>query len=202
MQNPIDDRLDSTRRHAVGSVRPAAPGRILGQDAGLFADAMKHATRVNSQPAAADRGLMGRSPLRIAFVLFAFTLAAACEAPESATQSQAGGDAAAKSRSGRFHISVAPRDPRALRSSLHDWVVTISRVDGTPAAVDQVFFDGGMPAHGHGFVTAPRVTRSLGEGRYLVEGVKFHMPGAWEIRVGVRTQDGPDEAVVRITVEP
>jgi hypothetical protein len=35
-----------------------------------------------------------------------------------------------------------------------------------------------MPAHGHGLPTVPTL-RELGDGRYLVEGVKFHMPGAW-----------------------
>jgi hypothetical protein len=51
-----------------------------------------------------------------------------------------------------------------------------------PAQPRHVHFDGGMPAHGHGFVTTPHVTRDLGGGEFLVEGVKFHMSGAWKLR--------------------
>jgi hypothetical protein len=47
-----------------------------------------------------------------------------------------------------------------------------------------------MPAHGHGLPTRPRA-RPVGGGRYLIEGVKFQMPGEWylELRIthrGVR----------------
>ena len=36
-----------------------------------------------------------------------------------------------------------------------------------------------MPEHGHGFPTVPEVTEYLGDGKYLVEGLKFSMPGWW-----------------------
>ena len=60
--------------------------------------------------------------------------------------------------------------------------------------------DGGMPAHGHGFNTAPRVTRELDDGAFLVEGVRFHMGGDWELYAGVVEPDGADRAVVKIVV--
>ena len=34
-----------------------------------------------------------------------------------------------------------------------------------------------MPEHNHGFPTAPRVTENLGEGDYLLEGMRFNMGG-------------------------
>ena len=56
------------------------------------------------------------------------------------------------------------------------------RADGElPGSVN---VDADMPAHGHGMNTAPRLT-SLGEGRWRVEGLLFHMPGSWELYVDV-----------------
>ena len=56
-----------------------------------------------------------------------------------------------------------------------------------------------MPGHGHGFVTQPRVTRDLGDGDFLVEGVKFHMMGAWVLDFEILGTLGPD--AVRFDVE-
>lgn len=41
-------------------------------------------------------------------------------------------------------------------------------------------FDAQMPAHRHGMVTRPRIT-VLESGVFLIEGVKFQMPGVWEM---------------------
>lgn len=57
-----------------------------------------------------------------------------------------------------------------------------SAVEGADIAVD-----GGMPQHGHGLPTKPRVTRSLGSGRYQVEGLKFNMGGWWELKFAIRS---------------
>ena len=58
--------------------------------------------------------------------------------------------------------------------------------------------DGGMPQHGHGLPTAPRVTRSLGNGRYEVEGLKFNMGGWWEIRFRIQTASGTDNVTFNV----
>ena len=44
---------------------------------------------------------------------------------------------------------------------------------------------GGMPAHAHGLPTVPQV-KELGGGRYLIEGLKFHMPGAWVVAFRIK----------------
>ena len=41
--------------------------------------------------------------------------------------------------------------------------------------------DGDMPQHGHGLPTRPQVTKHLGNGDYLVEGMKFQMGGWWVV---------------------
>ena len=39
----------------------------------------------------------------------------------------------------------------------------------------------GMPDHDHGLPTQPQVTSRLENGDYLLEGVRFHMPGKWQL---------------------
>jgi hypothetical protein len=47
-------------------------------------------------------------------------------------------------------------------------------------AVTELRVDAGMPAHRHGMNYQPSVQR-LGEGRYRVSGLLFHMPGLWQL---------------------
>jgi hypothetical protein len=49
-----------------------------------------------------------------------------------------------------------------------------------------------MPQHGHGFPTHPKVTKELGDGRYLLEGMKFSMSGWWEIKLKIESAVGTD----------
>jgi YtkA-like len=66
--------------------------------------------------------------------------------------------------------------------------------DSNGAAVDAaaIRIDGGMPQHGHGLPTRPRVSRNLGNGAYEVEGVRFNMGGWWEFKVVIETAAGAD----------
>jgi hypothetical protein len=57
-----------------------------------------------------------------------------------------------------------------------------------------VTFDGTMPAHGHGLPLQPRVTREPEPGVYLIEGVRFSMPGHWQLWLGV-DRCGPKDSV-------
>lgn len=45
-----------------------------------------------------------------------------------------------------------------------------------------------MPAHQHGMNYRPTVT-DQGNGSFRVEGMVFHMPGIWELRVSVQRDD-------------
>lgn len=58
----------------------------------------------------------------------------------------------------------------------------------------QIAIGADMPAHGHGMNTEPRLTE-LGNGRWLVEGMLFHMPGAWEIYVYIGRKERMERAV-------
>ena len=60
--------------------------------------------------------------------------------------------------------------------------------------------DATMPEHKHGMNYAPTI-KSLGDGRYRVDGLLFHMPGSWEIAFDVRPADKPDAETQRLTYD-
>jgi len=76
---------------------------------------------------------------------------------------------------------------------MHAWEIQVLTPAGEPVPAARIAVGGGMPQHGHGFPTQPRVTRELGEGRYLLEGMKFSMPGWWEIKLKIDAATGHDE---------
>jgi hypothetical protein len=61
------------------------------------------------------------------------------------------------------------------------------RIDGATISID-----GGMPQHGHGLPTNPRVTRNTGNGQYAVDGLKFNMGGWWVLNFRVNSHFGTD----------
>ncbi len=75
--------------------------------------------------------------------------------------------------------------------AVHSWTVTVVDADGRPVDDARLTVLGGMPAHAHGLPTTPTV-RALGDGRYLVEGLKFHMPGAWIVAFRISAKPGID----------
>lgn len=105
---------------------------------------------------------------------------------------------ATTSAEGLYQVSVeSDRKPIPVGET-HRWVLTVLDEARRPVEGAEIAMDGGMPAHGHGLPTAPRVTEELGEGRYRIEGVRFNMGGLWELRFTIRGAPGDDEAVFNI----
>jgi hypothetical protein len=95
---------------------------------------------------------------------------------------------------GTFTATVVPAtDPIALEQ-VQTWTVELEMADGSSPDVAAITVDGGMPQHGHGLPSEPKVTRDLGDGRYEVEGMLFSMPGWWVVNVHVETPLGKDQA--------
>jgi hypothetical protein len=95
------------------------------------------------------------------------------------------------SAQGTYRVSYRTDGPVPV-GRLHAWTLNVARADGTPVTDATIGIDGDMPQHLHGLPTRPRVTRNLGNGDYLVEGVKFQMGGWWvmdfDIASGGRTE--------------
>jgi hypothetical protein len=102
----------------------------------------------------------------------------------------------------KYVVAIQPQAPMIALNKLHSWEVRVSSPDGAPVLHAQINVDGGMPQHGHGLPTQPRVTQELGEGRYLLEGMKFSMTGWWVIKLKVQTeQRGADEVTFNKVIE-
>ena len=86
-------------------------------------------------------------------------------------------------------------DPIVI-NRMHSWILTVRNADGTPVDDAEITVDGGMPAHNHGLPTQPRVTQNLGEGRYKVEGLRFHMQGHWEMKIGIAAGGKTDTVII------
>lgn len=95
----------------------------------------------------------------------------------------------------KFIVAIQPQDPSIAINRLHAWEVRVSSPDGAPVLHARISVDGGMPQHGHGLPTRPRVTQELGDGRYLIEGMKFSMTGWWVIQLNVADDQGGSDAV-------
>lgn len=84
-----------------------------------------------------------------------------------------------ESENGIFRVSYTPAIGTIPVNEMHQWTLHVESADGTPVEDATIIVDGDMPQHGHGLPTSPRVTQYLGNGDYLVEGVKFQMSGWW-----------------------
>ena len=91
-----------------------------------------------------------------------------------------------------FTVSaISHLDPVVINET-HTWTLHIETADGEPVTDAEIAVDGGMPAHNHGFPTAPRVTENLGDGDYLLEGMRFNMGGMWVLTLEIRSGDQND----------
>lgn len=91
----------------------------------------------------------------------------------------------------QFSATLQPGEPLRPRR-MQTVRVAITDAAGLPVEGATIEIDGGMPQHGHGLPTRPRVTRALGNGLYEIEGVRFNMGGWWEFRLAINTATGSD----------
>jgi len=95
------------------------------------------------------------------------------------------------SAGGRFTAILEPGQPLRPRRMQ---TVRVAITDAAGRAVDNatIEIDGGMPQHGHGLPTRPRMTRTLGNGLYEIQGVRFNMGGWWEFKLAISAPSGMD----------
>lgn len=95
-------------------------------------------------------------------------------------------------QNGLYTVSYEPSKTPIPVNEIHEWTLTLTDAEGRPLEHAHVSVDGDMPQHGHGLPTEPQVTTELGGGDYLVEGVKFHMPGWWVMDFTIDAGDQTD----------
>jgi hypothetical protein len=98
------------------------------------------------------------------------------------------------SEKGLFQVSYTPSNGTIPINQMHQWTLHVETAAGQPVENAAISLDGDMPQHGHGLPTRPQVTQYLGNGDYLVEGLKFQM-GGWWVMDFVITAEGQSDMV-------
>ena len=104
------------------------------------------------------------------------------------------------SQRGLFVVSYESELVPLQINKLHAWVLHIEDANGKPVVGAHIEASGGMPAHDHGLPTYPQVTEDLGSGDYRLDGMRFHMTGAWEITMTIAADGKTDTVVVTVTL--
>ncbi|MCZ4312942.1 hypothetical protein O4H66_05950 [Comamonadaceae bacterium G21597-S1] len=104
----------------------------------------------------------------LATAVMASTAFASCPLPSTAL------------RQGAVQAAWAPDTPPISVGRHFTIQVRLCPADAVLARVDAT-----MPAHRHGMNYRPSI-KAMGAGLWHVEGLMFHMPGAWELRLDVQ----------------
>ncbi len=92
----------------------------------------------------------------------------------------------------QLHI-VSELSPLAI-NRIHSWRLYLTDADNAPVSGADISITGGMPDHDHGLPTRPRLTGEPEPGAYLLEGLRFHMPGRWRMSFSIALDGNPDSA--------
>lgn len=92
----------------------------------------------------------------------------------------------------RLHISSEL--PPLEINRMHSWLLRLTDAAGAPVANARFAVQGGMPDHDHGLPTRPEVTGEIEPGVYLLQGLRFHMPGRWLIEFDIGLGEEADSA--------
>ena len=104
------------------------------------------------------------------------------------------------SKTGHYRVSYESQLEPIVINRIHSWLLHVETADGIPVTDAAITVQGGMPAHDHGLPTSPRMTKSAGAGDYLIEGMRFHMNGDWEIVVSIDAAGYRDEVIIPLTL--
>ena len=102
------------------------------------------------------------------------------------------------SEAGLYRGTIRPQGDSVPTGRLQSWTLHLETVSGAPIDTATVSVDGGMPQHGHGLPTKPQVTRRLGHGDHLVEGMKFNMGGWWVVKFRLDASAGRDSLIFNL----
>jgi hypothetical protein len=118
--------------------------------------------------------LSGLAKPLITFAVFWFSPVWADENPDLAMDTEAG-----------YRLHIHSQLQPLVINQIHSWLLEL-RNDSGPVSGAEIVVIGGMPEHDHGLPTQPQVTDEVEPGVYLIEGIRFHMPGAWLMEFTIR----------------
>ena len=105
------------------------------------------------------------------------------------------------SAAGVYRVALLPPAQQPAINQMHSWKVKLATPGGEPVHGARFLVDGGMPQHGHGLPTQPRVTREIEDGTYALDGMKFSMTGWWEVKLAIDGPQGADKVTFNTVVD-
>jgi hypothetical protein len=105
------------------------------------------------------------------------------------------------SKAGIFKVTYTSAPEAVPVGNIHSWKLKVETADGKPVKDAEITVSGTMPEHGHGLPTQPKVTKNYGDGNYLVEGMKFSMPGWWLVNFIIKADGKTDSVTYNVQVE-
>jgi len=79
-------------------------------------------------------------------------------------------------------------------------VTVVDGKSGEPVQNATIAIAGGMPQHGHGLPTRPRITKSQTGDRYELGGLRFNMGGWWKLELTITTPAGTDTVIFNLQI--
>lgn len=104
------------------------------------------------------------------------------------------------SNSGNYRFTLYSELVPIPFKKIHHWILKVENKEGEPVTNARLYVHGGMPAHRHGFPTKPVAKKHLGNGEYRVEGIKFTMPGYWEMRFTMKVGNQSERVTFNINL--
>jgi len=106
----------------------------------------------------------------------------------------------AVSRNGVFLVSYESDTTPVILNRIHSWTLTVKSREGEPVTGASIRAVGDMPEHGHGLPTQPEMTGEGDGGRYVVDGLRFSMPGWWVVTFHITAGEVMDNVSFNLLV--
>lgn len=96
-----------------------------------------------------------------------------------------------------FQVSYDSQLQPIVINQIHSWTLHVSNADGDAINDAVITVKGGMPEHNHGLATQPSI-EAVGGGDYLLQGLRFHMMGYWELELAITQGSIMDMVIVKL----
>ena len=99
---------------------------------------------------------------------------------------------------GHYEVRFDSQPKPIVINQIQSWVMSVRTGDGLCVKGAEITVVGGMPEHNHGFPTVPLVQPGANDCEYLVEGLRFHMSGRWEMSFNIKAGAKTDTLMVSL----
>ncbi|MBI3434460.1 MAG: hypothetical protein HY056_05200 [Proteobacteria bacterium] len=124
---------------------------------------------------------------------------------EDARRNGARGDHSAPidlhSAAGRFRIRLAGLAREERLNHLHGFALSLATADGQPVGGASIVLRGKQRTALNPLPTLPRVRPGPRPGAYRVEGLRFHVSGAWLLEIAIEFEQSRDHVAFDIDVK-